>query len=98
MANICFCEWRPIGAQQVSRGVPAGLAQRPTPKADAAYPVRINSKPGTQTWSYLLNKFWNTDDAFFVRIGFLTRSPTTEDAKGGLDCKPSTEAKHVLIY
>ena len=34
----------------------------------------------------------------FMRIGFLTRSPTTKDVKGGLDCKPSTEAKQVLIY
>ena len=69
-----------------SRGVCLLQTQRPTPKADAAYPVRTNSKHGTQTWNHLLN------------IRFLTRSPTTKDVKGGLDCKPSTEAKHVLSY
>ena len=37
LANVYLREWRPIGAQQVSRGVPAGFAQRPTPEADEAY-------------------------------------------------------------
>jgi hypothetical protein len=46
LANIYLCEWWSIGAHQISRGVPGGVAQHPTPKADAAYPVRTDAK----TW------------------------------------------------
>ena len=46
-ANIYLCEWWSIGAHQISsRGVPGGFAQHPTPKVDAACPVRTDAK----TW------------------------------------------------